>query len=69
MLNDLDGITELILDLEDLDYIFSAGLRSLVKFRKQMDKQGSMRLINIKSSIKEILDLSGLADFLIGSET
>ena len=69
VLNDLDGITELILDLEELDYISSAGLRSFVKFRKQMDKQGSMRLINIKSSIKEILDLSGLADFLIGSET
>ncbi|MBQ5316383.1 MAG: STAS domain-containing protein [Oscillospiraceae bacterium] len=63
-----EGITELVIDLEELDYISSAGLRTFVKFRKMMNKQGSMQMLNIKSSVREILDLSGLADFLIGAD-
>ncbi|MBQ5330338.1 MAG: STAS domain-containing protein [Oscillospiraceae bacterium] len=68
VITDLDGITDLMIDLDKLEYISSAGLRAFVKFRKLMDKQGTMRIINIRGAVKEILDLSGLAGFLTGLE-
>ena len=40
----LDGVTELIMDFEKLDYISSAGLRVLLSAHKLMAKQqGSMK--------------------------
>lgn len=43
----LPGVTELTLDLVGLDYISSAGLRVLLWAQKQMNKQGSMKLIHV----------------------
>ena len=61
----LDGVKELILDLAQLDYIASAGLRILLKYQKQMDKAGSeMKIKNVKVEVKEVLDMTGFSDFL-----
>ena len=43
----LDGVTELIMDFEKLDYISSAGLRVLLSAQKQMSKQGGMKVIHV----------------------
>ena len=61
---DLDGVTELILDLKDLDYISSAGLRVLLSTQKTMNRQGSMTIRNVKPEIMEIFDVTGLVDIL-----
>ena len=61
----LDGVKELILDLAQLDYIASAGLRILLKYQKQMDKNGTeMKIKNVKVEVKEVLDMTGFSDFL-----
>ena len=61
----LNGVKELIFDLAQLDYIASAGLRILLKYQKQMDKQGSeMKIRNVKAEVKEVLDMTGFSDFL-----
>ncbi len=60
----LDDVTELILDFEKLEYISSAGLRVLLSAQKIMNKQGEMRLINVCDEVKEIFEVTGFLDFL-----
>ncbi len=60
----LNGITDLTIDLADLEYISSAGLRMLLKTQKRMDKQGAMRIRNIREGVREVLDMTGFTGFL-----
>ena len=60
----VDGITELTFDLEKLDYISSAGLRVLLAAQKVMNKQGEMKIVNVKPEIMEIFDVTGFVDIL-----
>lgn len=60
----LNSISDLTIDLAELEYISSAGLRTLLKFQKKMDKQGSMRIKNIRDNVREVLDMTGFSDFL-----
>ena len=60
----LDGISDLTIDLAELEYISSAGLRTLLKIQKKMDRQGSMRIKNIRDNVREVLDMTGFSDFL-----
>ena len=60
----LDGIDDLTLDLSYLEYISSAGLRMLLKTQKRMDKQGAMRIRNIRENVREVLDMTGFSQFL-----
>ena len=59
-----EGINELILDLEKLEYISSAGLRVLLAAQKTMAKKGGMKLIHVNDLIMEILDVTGFVDIL-----
>lgn len=64
-LNDsLDGITELVLDLEKLEYISSAGLRVILSAQKIMNKQGEMRLTGVTEPVREVFDITGFSDIL-----
>ncbi|MBR1645534.1 MAG: STAS domain-containing protein [Selenomonadaceae bacterium] len=60
----LDGITDLTVDLAELEYISSAGLRTLLKLQKRMDRQGAMRLRNLRENVREVFDMTGFTDFL-----
>ena len=61
---ELEGITELVLDFSALDYISSAGLRTLLSFQKQMNKQGSMKITGANEIVKEIFEVTGFSDIL-----
>ena len=60
----MTGISELILDFKDLEYISSAGLRVLLSAQKNMAKQGSMKLIHVSDVIMEIFEVTGFVDIL-----
>lgn len=62
--NSLDGITSLIFNFEKLDYISSAGLRTLLLAQKKMAKQGKMVIKNANDGIKDIFEITGFVDFL-----
>ena len=60
----LDGVTELVLDLEKLEYMSSAGLRVLLAAQKQMNKQGSMKVTHVNQIISEIFEVTGFSEIL-----
>ena len=60
----LNGVDDLTIDLADLEYISSAGLRMLLKTQKRMDKQGAMRIKNIRENVREVLDMTGFSTHL-----
>ena len=64
----LNGVDDLTVDLADLEYISSAGLRMLLKTQKRMDKQGAMRIRNIRENVREVLDMTGFSGFLTLAE-
>lgn len=60
----LDGIEELYMNFEQLDYVSSAGLRVLLAAQKRMNKQGSMVLRNVDDNIMEVFEMTGFIDIL-----
>ena len=52
---------QLVLDLKDVDYMSSAGLRVLVALQKAAKKiGGALRLAQLSVRVSEVLELSGL---------
>lgn len=62
---DLDGINELYLNLKELDYISSAGLRIILKYHKHFKSNGGKFIIlNPKDEVLEVFDMTGFSTFL-----
>lgn len=61
---DLDDIEELTLDLSELIYVSSAGLRVILATQKIMNKQGSMKVINVQDIVMEVFEATGFVDIL-----
>lgn len=52
---------QVVVDLQDVEYMSSAGLRELVSALKQVNKQeGDLRLANPSARVMEVLELAGL---------
>lgn len=60
----LNGITELELDFDGLEYLSSAGLRVLFAAQKQMDRQGKMTVKNVNNILLEVFNVTGFTDIL-----
>lgn len=61
---DIDAVKELLFDFSQLEYISSAGLRVLLSTQKIMNKQGSMKVLNVSEPVMEVFDVTGFADIL-----
>ena len=56
---------ELTIDLEQLDYISSAGLRVLLFAQKTVNSfDGKMMVKNVKPEIMEVFEITGFTDIL-----
>ena len=60
----MDGITELELDFEKLEYLSSAGLRVLLAAQKVVNKQGKMVIRHVNETIQEVFEITGFIDIL-----
>jgi anti-sigma B factor antagonist len=53
-----------VLDLKDLEYISSAGLRVILLVKKAMDQKGTLVLKNVSETVMAILDVTGFSTIL-----
>ena len=60
----LDGVTQLTLDLQQLAYLSSAGLRVILGAQKRMNKQGQMVVRHVNETIMEVFEVTGFVDIL-----
>ncbi|WP_409200804.1 STAS domain-containing protein [Methanobrevibacter sp. DSM 116169] len=62
--NECESITLLVLDLEELMYISSAGLRTILASEKMMRQKGELQIKNVNSFVMEIFTATGFKDKL-----
>ena len=62
---DIAGTKNLVLDVKELEYISSAGLRVLLGAQKKMQKIGSMKVTNVCEEVMEVFEMTGFADILV----
>ena len=60
----VEGVTALVLDLAELAYISSAGLRVVLMAQKIMHKQGTMVVRNVDPNVLEVFEVTGFSDIL-----
>lgn len=60
----LQGVTELILNFDGLEYISSAGLRVVLGAQKTMNAQGKMIVKNLSAEVRDVFDITGFTDIL-----
>jgi anti-anti-sigma factor len=59
------GETHLIVDLGGLEYISSAGLRSILTIAKNLKtQQGQMVLCALRNTVKEVFEISGFSTII-----
>lgn len=62
--SDISGIEKLTFNFADLEYLSSAGLRVLLATQKVMNKQGSMVIKNVNTTIMDIFEVTGFSGIL-----
>ena len=60
----IGDLNELVLDLKDLEYTSSAGMRVLLSAQRIMNSKGSMKVINVRSEIMDIFEITGFNQIL-----
>ena len=61
----MEGMKDIIMDLEKVDYISSGGLRVLLTVEQDMeDRDGSMKVIHVNPLIMEVFGITGFLELL-----
>lgn len=60
----LEGVTTLVFDFSDLEYISSAGLRVLFSMQKIMNRQGKMIIRGANEDVMEVFEVTGSVDIM-----
>ena len=61
ILNDNDDFKKLVLDLEKLRYISSAGLRIIVKLKQDND---DLKLVNVHEGVYDVFEMVGFQNIV-----
>lgn len=57
-------VVHLYIDLSNVEYISSAGLRVILAAHKAMSKQGTMNLIKVPPFVREVFEITGFDSIL-----
>ncbi len=59
------GSDKVLLNLENLDFLSSAGLRALLRTAKRLRRsEGTLKLCNASGFVKEVIEISGFGKIL-----
>ncbi|MBP5615816.1 MAG: STAS domain-containing protein [Alphaproteobacteria bacterium] len=62
---DLKDVKTLIIDMKDVEYVFSAGLRAFMQIQRMIDSTGgTLKLINVADTIRSIFEYTGFESML-----
>ena len=50
--------------MEKLEYIYSAGLRVILKTQKALAQKAGLKLINVSDDVRKVFEITGFSDFL-----
>lgn len=62
--SEIDNISYLTIDMSEVDYISSIGLRALLSFQKKLSSKGKMKVVNIKPEVMAIFEMVGFDKIL-----
>ena len=63
--DELDDTEELVFNLENVEYLSTAGLRVFLAYSQEMEARGrSIRVVHVNEVIMRVLTLTGFQDFL-----
>ena len=57
--SEIDNISYLTIDMSEVNYISSVGLRAFLSFQKKLASKGEMRITNVKPEVLEIFKMVG----------
>ena len=60
----LDGISELVINMDKIEYVSSAGLCVILKLQKRMIPSGNMKLVGVNEDVMEVFEITGFSDIL-----
>ncbi len=62
---DFDEVETVTLNLKNLEYISSSGLRVILALYKNLkSKGGNLKIVNVSNTIMELFSMTGMADYL-----
>ncbi len=64
ILPEMDGIKQVVVDMAELTYLSSAGLRVLKKMINKIDNSKDMEILNASDEVFDVLDITGFADMV-----
>ncbi len=62
--NDLNSITELYIDMQAVEYISSAGLRTLLYLQQTMQEKGRMVIRNVPEIVSSVFEVTGFDEII-----
>ena len=60
----LEGVNNLIIDMSDLEYISSAGLRTLLFAERELYGKGTVKVTGANDMVMEVFEVTGFVDIL-----
>ena len=60
----LDNVKDLVVDMKNLEYVSSAGLRTLLIAKKTLHNKGNVKIINANDIVKEVFEVTGFDNLL-----
>jgi anti-sigma B factor antagonist len=60
----LEGVKKLILDFAKVEYVSSAGLRTIILLNEKMEEKEGMTIKNINDEVRDVFEMTGFDELL-----